>query len=156
MAVNLSEFILEGKIGCVQIGSLISSQLNLELVNPQDGDIPALFSLSFEGIEFEIMVLENTIIGIQYDFSYEPERPHIFKANDHEIFLGSQTKLAGLSSFLKKANIDFAVIESETESTKIQLAASNIHFYFDGLNTHLFKASLFDRDLYETLQATHY
>ncbi|NIF06099.1 hypothetical protein F3J23_11675 [Chryseobacterium sp. Tr-659] len=145
--MNLSELILERKIANISIGDNLKDISNLEITTHQDGDIPALYGLYIDDLFFEIIVIDNIIRGIQFDFSYEIAAPNTFEVNDIKMILDENTSIVELANHLKKLNFEFEIIESKFESKKIRLEKYKTNFYFDDRCNKLFKLSNIDFDL---------
>ncbi|KYH06706.1 hypothetical protein A1704_23115 [Chryseobacterium cucumeris] len=99
--------------------------------------------LTLNGFDFEIIVLDEIILGIQYDFTYE-QTDHLFMTvNDEKLPLNHKLVSKDLENFLIRNNINFDLHESNIEPFAINLKNSNSAFYFD--NDHqLFKISVFE------------
>ncbi|MFZ4928169.1 hypothetical protein [Chryseobacterium sp. Mn2064] len=137
--MNLSELILEGKIADVSIGSHLKNTSGLEIITHQEGDIPGLRGLYIDDLFFEIVVLDDFIKGIHFDFRYEMKAPNTFEVDDIRMALDDNTTLIDLANHLKKMNIAFEIVEPTFESRKIRLLKYKSNFYFNNENDKLFK-----------------
>jgi len=147
--MNISELLLDRKLLTIKIGEKTNNIPNLELICDQQGNIPTLFGYRVDKLYFEITVIENIIIGIQFDFSYDIGKIS-FEINENKIPLDGETELTDLLSFLKNTNLDFDTIESKIEPKRIALTKSNSNFYFSN-GDRLLKINNFDWKLYERL-----
>ena len=147
--MNISELLLDRKLLTIKIGEKTNNIPNLELICDQQGNIPALFGYRIGKLYFEITVIENIIIGIQFDFSYDIGKIS-FEIDENKIPLDGETELTDLLSFLKNTNLDFETIDSKIEPKRITLTKSNSNFYFNN-GDRLLKINNFDWKLYEKL-----
>ena len=147
--MNISDLILEQKLLNIKIGDKINHISNLELISDQQGDIPALFGYYIDYLYFEITIIEHTVIGIQFDFSYDTGKISI-EIQGNKIELDRKTTRSDLIYFLKNINCDFENIESETEPKRIVLPQTKCCFYF-GDDDRLLKINNFDMKLYKKL-----
>jgi hypothetical protein len=146
--MNISKLILDKNLLTIKIGENINSVLNLELINNQDGDIPALFGYNIGNNYFEITAIENIVIGIKLDFKYETENIS-FELNGNKIILNGETKFRDLIFFLKNTNLDFNIVESKIEPKRITLKKSDTNFYFSDEDERLLIINNFDWNIYE-------
>jgi len=147
--MNVAALLLDSKLPALKIGDSIDNIPNLELICNEEGDSPALYGHDVGNLYFEITVLKNTVIGIQFDFSYGIGKIS-FEIAESKIMLDGETELADLHSFLKKTNLDFDIFASEIEPKRIALTNSNSNFYFSS-GEQLLKISNFDWKPYEKL-----
>ena len=141
--MNLSELILERKISDIQIGKGINELENLEIIAEEDGDIPGLLGYYINDNFFEIIVVNKRIAGIQFDFTYETEKPNFFNFQEMEVMLNEKTSFQEFIDYLNKTNIEFEIVESKFESKKVVLKKSIASFYFDDDKQKLFKLSVY-------------
>ncbi|TPG34761.1 hypothetical protein [Flavobacterium pectinovorum] len=114
--MNLSELILERKIFDIKIGESINESQYLEIITEEDGDIPGTLDYYIHDFFFEIIVANEVVVGIQFDFSYESEKSNFFSVGEMEIVLNEKTNLEEFINYLKKTDIKFETIESKFES----------------------------------------
>ncbi|MGH1516682.1 hypothetical protein [Chryseobacterium sp. JK1] len=137
--MDLSELILERKVGNISVGDHLKNTLDLDIISHQEGNIPGLYGLYLDDLFFEVIVLDDVIKGIYFDFTYEIKEPNTFECNGIKMILDDNTTLINLADHLKKMNIGFEIIEPTFESRKIRLEKYKSNFYFDNESDTLFK-----------------
>lgn len=147
--MNISNLILEGKLLNIKIGENADRISNLESISVQQGDIPALYGYYIDHLYFEITVIENTVVGIQFDLSYDTGKVSI-ETKENKIELDGKTTFSDLVSFLKSIDWDFDHIGSEVCPKRIVMNRSECSFYFN-YDDRLLKINNFDMKLYKKL-----
>lgn len=151
--LDLSEFILKGKLANIEIGKPIDTVFKLTQAFDYDGDIPATMELEFGGgIHFEISFLNNCILGITYDLTYENKHEAVLKSRQIKIALNGSTTFNDLHHYLTECSIGFTETVPLYYAKSIDIESSKTKLYFDDRN-QLFKISVFDWDLYEKVSA---
>jgi hypothetical protein len=149
-----SELIVNGQIGDLSIGkNILNSELNLEKITEEEGDIPSLYNLNFEGEDFQITTLKGKVIGILYDFEYEKNRVFNFGINNEELKIGYTSNFKEFSIIVERNKIQHKKAYSKNnDCAEIQIEKSGISLRFVNVNySNLCKIWNFDRELYETL-----
>lgn len=148
--MDISKLLFNETLAELKIGEAADYRNNLEIVTEQEGDIPGIKTLTLNGFAFEITLLDDVILGIQYDFTYEQTDGLFMMVNDEKLPLNHTLVSKDLENFLVSNKINFDLHESNIEPFTIKLKNLNSAFYFD--NDHqLFKISVFDMELYRKI-----
>lgn len=148
--MDISKVLFNEILADLKIGRSADSSDDLQVITEQEGDIPGIKILSLNGFDFEIISINEVILGIQYDFTYDNPEELFFKTNDETLFLHQNLVSKNVEDFLVRNKINFDLFESDQEPFTLQLKNSNSKFYFD--NHHqLFKISVFDMELYHRI-----
>ncbi|GEM_PF-2451200 len=152
--MDFSNFIFNGNIDDLHIGANIKeSNLNLENITEQEGDIPALYQLSGNDNYFQITTLNGLVIGISYDFEYEIDDYWPISFNEHVYSIGYKTNINDFIEFIKRVKQPFNIID-HVHSTEVEIAESGVSLKFinTGLSSNLCKAYIFDMSLYNKIR----
>lgn len=133
-------------------GSNINSCPDAETISLQEGDIPALMQVELDGLHFELSVLNGIVVGIRCDFEYEPDKLFPIGFAENTLQLGYNTTAAALQAWLNIEGIAYT-IEEDNNNINVYIERSAAHLIF-GDGNQLYKAILFDMDLYESLCKT--
>jgi len=157
--MDFSDFIFRGKLNNLGIGITVleaDKKHSLHLIQKEEGDIPALYELTVAKCSFEIAAIKDTVIGITFDFEYEPENKYTLKHKSFEFSIGFATALEDLIIFLKDCNVSFENIDIDENNSHIIITNSGVtlRFYKTAGHTNLYKATLFDLELYNRLSLT--
>lgn len=148
--MDISKLLFNETLAELKIGKAADYRNHLEIVTEQEGDIPSIKTLTLNGFDFEITLLDDVILGIQYDFTYEQTDGLFMTVNDEKLMLNHTLVSKDLENFLVSNKINFDLHESNIEPFTIKLKNLNSAFYFD--NDHqLFKISVFDMELYRKI-----
>lgn len=148
--MDISKLLFHETLADLKIGQSIDYRNDLEDVTEQKDDIPCIKIFTLNDFDFEIISLNDVILGIQYDFTYEHPNELFIKTNDEILSLNQNLVSKNLENFLVRNKINFDLFESDQEPFTIKLKNSNSKFYFD--NHHqLFKISVFDMELYRKI-----
>lgn len=154
--MDLSSFIFNGQFQKLKIGSNIQ---NLRMPfykvtdENEDGDMPSLYNLEGENEDFQFAALKDNVVGISFDFQYEPEKFYTISVEELKLELGYKTSLESLIVFLAGTNLDYE-IHSESENFEVKFKTNGVLLSFSKNN--LIKASIFDSDLYEKISNLEY
>ncbi|TGD56847.1 hypothetical protein [Flavobacterium humi] len=145
--MTFSDFIFNGKLGDLSVGGTTYGKTNLDLVQEEDGDIPGLYEVLNEEQYFQVSTIKNTIVGITFDFEYDTEKSYPIHYQENNYRIGFNTAYADFVAFLETSHIDFkSTTEEGNHTIFISESKLNLLFY-----NNLYKASVFDLDLYNTL-----
>lgn len=153
--MNFSHFIFKGNIEDLHIGANIKeSNLNLENITEQEGDIPSLYQLSVNGKYFQITTLNDLVIGMSYDFEYEVDDYIPINFNEHEYSIGYKSNINDFIEFIKRVKQPFNLIDL-VNSTEVEILKSGVSLKFinAGLSPNLCKAYIYDMSLYNKIRA---
>lgn len=134
------QFIFEGKISVLSVGAIIGSTPEVDLIKPEEEDIPALYQLSDSGLDFQFTTLKHIVLGVAFDFQYEPDLN--YKIRYH-------VSLENIQDILKAKSIAFEVytINQENIDLLIENSGVTLKFYLG----KLYKAMMLDERLYNSL-----
>lgn len=148
--MDISKLLFNEILADLKIGKPADYRDDLEGITEQEGDIPGIKMFTHNGFDFEIIILDEIILGIQYDFTYEQTGDLFMTVNDEKLALNHTLVSKDLENFLIRNNIHFDLHESNIEPFTIKLKNLNSAFYFDN-NHQLFKISVFDLELYRKI-----
>lgn len=148
--MDISKLLFNEILADLKIGKPAEYRDDLKIVTEQEGNIPSIKTLTLNGFDFEIISLNEVILGIQYDFTYEQPGELFIKTNDETLSLNGNLVSKNLENFLIRNKISFDLFESNVEPFTIKLKNSNCRFYFDN-NHQLFKISVFDMEFYRKI-----
>ncbi|GAA4025574.1 hypothetical protein GCM10022386_05970 [Flavobacterium cheonhonense] len=152
--MGLSEFIIDSKVGDIEIGVDISySKMNFDVIQSEDGGTPALLELKYERIDFQITSFRSVVIGISYDFEYTPNKFYEIKHGTLSGKIGYKSNLNDVQKMLDYFNLEYKIFKCEkVESTELHLLKSNIILKFINPQLDILcKAYVFDMDLYNKI-----
>lgn len=152
----LSEYIFNGRIGNLRTGldiRVIDKKIKLENLQEEEGDIPALYQIIVDRYYFLISVYNNIIIGIEFDFEYDIKRRYKIKYEEFNLTIGFDTIYEDFVKYLILSDVKYKSIFIDENNTQILIIKSNIvlRFYKYSTNKTLFKAQIFDSNLYDHL-----
>jgi len=153
--MDLSNFILNGHFQGLKIATTLQNlKMPFHNMTDEDGDIPSLHNLG-ENEAFQFTALKNTVVGISFDFQYEPGKIYTISVEEQKFELGYSTSFDELAASLKLMDLDYEVqAYGEEESFEVLFKTSGVLLSFSKNN--LLKASLFDLDLYEKISDPEY
>ena len=146
-----TELIFNGKIGDLSIGkNVLNSKLKLEKIIEEEGDIPWLYNLNYNGEDFQLTVLKGKVIGIIYDFEYEKSRLFNLELNNKKTEIGYISTFKEFTILVELNKIEHKKVYSENNDySEILIEKSGISLRFVNENySNLSKLWNFDSKLY--------
>jgi len=155
-----SEYIFNGKLLDNVVGDdvdLVKENSRLDIIQEEEGDIPGLYRLSCNGNYFQITTIKNRIVGIEFDFEYDTEKKYLLRDKELDFYIGYTTTYEDCIEFLTTCNVNFKATDFDENNSQILIIKSNLilRFYKQSKNKTLFKASIFNLELYNSLINTN-
>lgn len=143
----VSNYILYGNFDKIKIGHRIN---NSEFITKdQEGEIPGIIELDYFDFFFQVYFFNQIIIGISIDFKYFPKKKFTIKNKISSFSICYNSKFLKIKEELIKLDIIFEIRDLDNENSWIIITKSKVRLMF--YNGRLFKASVFDDNLYESL-----
>ena len=155
-----SEYIFNGKLIDFVVGDaiqMVKEKATLDVMQEEEGDIPGLHQLSYKGDYFQIITIKDIIVGIEFDFEYNTEKKHLVRDKKLDFYIGYTATYEDCIEFLATCNVNFKATDLDENNSQIVIIKSNLalRFYKQSKNKTLFKASIFNMDLYNSLINTN-
>lgn len=145
----LSNFIFDGKIENIYVGSKLSINTKLDLIQIEEGNIPSLYEFCYEDLYFQITIYKDLIIGIQFDFEYDIDRKYILNMNNNKLKIGYGVSNNKVQEYLKKISVEYSNKVIDNKNSDLTIIKSGVSLLF--FDDKLYKANLFDLDIYNKL-----
>ncbi|AYB33335.1 hypothetical protein [Chryseolinea soli] len=157
---GLSDLLFNGHVNGIQVGARIEphkSDKDIILWQVQEGDIPAVYDFSFEGLKYEIASLQGTVVGITVKLDFYPDGYFRIQSEKSErtIDFGVKTNFIDFIEFLNELGVNWRVDEDDTGEKAIGVlldSKTKVMYSFEKDFFGFYRVINFNLDLYQELR----